>query len=84
MTTKCTKWPLNMPSGRKIDKMAINKMATITIARPSKIYPNWDFWFEHKPSGNPDFKILKEKQSTYFVGILLHSPENFPLLAYPS
>jgi hypothetical protein len=23
------------------------------IARPSKIYPNWDFWFENKPSGNP-------------------------------
>jgi hypothetical protein len=21
--------------------------------RPSKIYPNWDFWFENKPSGNP-------------------------------
>jgi hypothetical protein len=21
--------------------------------RPSKIYPNWDFWFETKPSGNP-------------------------------
>jgi hypothetical protein len=24
-----------------------------TIARPSKIYPNWDFWFENIPSGNP-------------------------------
>jgi hypothetical protein len=24
------------------------------LARPSKIYPNWDFWFENKPSGNPD------------------------------
>jgi hypothetical protein len=21
--------------------------------RHSKIYPNWDFWFEKKPSGNP-------------------------------
>jgi hypothetical protein len=20
---------------------------------PSKIYPNWDFWFEKKPSGIP-------------------------------
>jgi hypothetical protein len=20
---------------------------------PPKIYPNWDFWFENKPSGNP-------------------------------
>jgi hypothetical protein len=24
-----------------------------SIARPSKIYPNWDFWFENIPSGNP-------------------------------
>jgi hypothetical protein len=24
-----------------------------SIARPSKIYPNSDFWFENKPSGNP-------------------------------
>jgi hypothetical protein len=22
--------------------------------RPSKIYPNWDFWLENKPSGNPE------------------------------
>jgi hypothetical protein len=35
--------------GRKIDKMAI-KIPTSFIARPSKIYPNWDFWFEK--SGN--------------------------------
>jgi hypothetical protein len=21
--------------------------------RPYKIYPNWDFWFENKPSDNP-------------------------------
>jgi hypothetical protein len=26
---------------------------TSSIARPSKIYPNWDFWFENIPSGNP-------------------------------
>jgi hypothetical protein len=24
------------------------------FARPSKIYPNWDFWFENKPSGNTE------------------------------
>jgi hypothetical protein len=24
--------------------------------RPSKIYPNWDFGFENKPSGNPGAK----------------------------
>jgi hypothetical protein len=26
---------------------------TSFIAIPSKIYPNWNFWFENKPSGNP-------------------------------
>jgi hypothetical protein len=27
---------------------------TITYnLRPSKIYPNWDFWLENEPSGNP-------------------------------
>jgi hypothetical protein len=26
---------------------------TSFITRPSKIYPNLDFWIENKPSGNP-------------------------------
>jgi hypothetical protein len=39
MTTKYTKWPLNIP--------------TFSIPRPLKIYPNWDFWYEKMPSGNP-------------------------------
>jgi hypothetical protein len=33
-------------------------MATSSIARPSKIYPNWDFWFENVPSGNPGRESL--------------------------
>jgi hypothetical protein len=33
-----SKWPKNVP--------------TFSIPRPSKIYPNWDFWFDNKPSGN--------------------------------
>jgi hypothetical protein len=28
---------------------------TFPIPRFSKIYPNWDFWSEKKPSGNPVF-----------------------------
>jgi hypothetical protein len=32
--------------------MGIN-MPTFSILRPSKIYPNWDFWFENIASGNP-------------------------------
>jgi hypothetical protein len=38
-TTKCTKLPQHVP--------------TFAIPRPSKIYPNSDFWFENIPSGNP-------------------------------
>jgi hypothetical protein len=34
-----SKWPKNKPN--------------FSIPRPSKIYPNWDFWFENIPSGNP-------------------------------
>jgi hypothetical protein len=37
----------------KLTKMAIN-IPTSSIARTSKIYPNWDIWFENIPSGNPD------------------------------
>jgi hypothetical protein len=28
------------------------KLPRFPIASPSKIYPNWDVWFENKPSGN--------------------------------
>jgi hypothetical protein len=30
--------------GHKQYQMTVN-VATFSIARPSKIYPNWDFWF---------------------------------------
>jgi hypothetical protein len=48
---KYTKWPQNIPNGHKI----------YIIARPSKIYPNWDFWFENMPSGNPALESLHLK-----------------------
>jgi hypothetical protein len=49
----------NWPNGHKLYQMAIkysNRPYNITfsVSRSSKIYPNWDFWFENKPSGNPD------------------------------
>jgi hypothetical protein len=28
----------------------------------TKIFPNLDFWFENKPSGNPEFKPYKLQQ----------------------
>jgi hypothetical protein len=34
------------------------KKLTFSNLRLSKIYTNLDFWFENKPSGNPE---LKEK-----------------------
>jgi hypothetical protein len=39
MAVKKTKEPKNLP--------------TPFIARLSKVYPNWDFWFENILSGNP-------------------------------
>jgi hypothetical protein len=47
MDKKYFQWPQNSPNGHKIYQ-------DFSIARPSKIYPNWDFWFENKPSGNPE------------------------------
>jgi hypothetical protein len=55
ITTKYTKRGKNIPNGHKIfpiDQIVI-KYTKIFLARPSKIYPNWDFWCENKPSGNP-------------------------------
>jgi hypothetical protein len=42
MTTKFTKYPQDVPNGRKIDKMA-QKIPTSSIARHSKIYPLFRF-----------------------------------------
>jgi hypothetical protein len=30
----------------------LDNTSTFSDLMPSKIYPNWDFWFENKPSGN--------------------------------
>jgi hypothetical protein len=48
MITKYTTWPKNIQNGSKIDRMT--KKIT---SQDTKIYPNWDFWFENIPSGNP-------------------------------
>jgi hypothetical protein len=42
---KCTKLPQTIPNGHIIYQ-------TSSIARPSKFYSNWYFWFENIPSGN--------------------------------
>jgi hypothetical protein len=40
MATKYITWPYNKPNGQII-------YPTSSIARPSQIYPNWDFSFEN-------------------------------------
>jgi hypothetical protein len=51
MTTNYTKLPENIPNGREIFQMVIKTI--FSMPWPSKIYPNWDFWLETEPSGNP-------------------------------
>jgi hypothetical protein len=57
--TKYIKWTQNILNGRKINQVAM-KYTNIFYSRPSKIFPNWDFWFENMPSGNgnPETKCL--------------------------
>jgi hypothetical protein len=52
MAIKYSKWSSNVP--------------TFTIQRPSKIYTNWDFWFENKPSGKPGWRAGKSDQIMIF------------------
>jgi hypothetical protein len=44
MAIRYAKWP---------QKQMAQNIPTSSIARPSKIYPNCDFWFGNIPSGNP-------------------------------
>jgi hypothetical protein len=47
MALKCKKW-----------QKKYSKCPTFSIPRPSKIYPNWNYWFETIPSGNPALSIF--------------------------
>jgi hypothetical protein len=44
----------NIPNGHKIGT------PTFYIPRPSKIYPNRDFWYGNIPSGNPGVLLVPE------------------------
>jgi hypothetical protein len=56
---KITKRTQNIPNSHKISQMSVKyskwplDILTFSNQIPSKIYPNWYFWFEIKPSGNP-------------------------------
>jgi hypothetical protein len=58
MSLKYSKWSYNA--------------STFSNLMPSAIYPNWDFWFETEPSGNPassnqfqetSFQSIRRKES---------------------
>jgi hypothetical protein len=42
-----------MPDGYKVDQMAI-KYTNIFHRKTLQNLPDWCFWLENKPSGNPD------------------------------
>jgi hypothetical protein len=50
MPVPYSKWPQNIQ--------------IFTSSSPSKIYPNFDFWFENKPSGNP--ALIREEKNEVF------------------
>jgi hypothetical protein len=50
MAIKCTKCPKNI----------YRYIPTFSIPRPSKIYPNWEFWFRNISSGNPVSELVQK------------------------
>jgi hypothetical protein len=44
---------VTLPKGHKIS----------SIARPTYINPNSDFWFENIPPGNPDWKPIENENN---------------------
>jgi hypothetical protein len=67
MVTNYTKWPQTIPNGHKIYQMAKNNskwsrnLPEFSILSLSGIYPNRDFWYENKPSGNPAAPLTNSK-----------------------
>jgi hypothetical protein len=61
---KCTKLPRHYQLAIKYTKLQQNipndhKIFQYFPVWPSKIYPNWDFVFENKPSGNPVWDSIR-------------------------
>jgi hypothetical protein len=59
MVIKYSTSPQYVPNGHKLYKHFP------IYVRPSKIYPNWDFGFENKPSGNP---VLNDGRNFSWIG----------------
>jgi hypothetical protein len=76
LTIKYTKWPQNIPTGRKIYQH-------ILFQDPPKFSPNWDVWFENIPSGNPAFEMQSSTMSTIkFLNLILN--DSFPSIVFLS
>jgi hypothetical protein len=52
-------------------------MQTFSILRLFKIYPNLDFWFENKSSGNPGCQEGKERSSGLPDGLFSNQKSQF-------
>jgi hypothetical protein len=65
-----TKWPQNIP--------------TSSIARPSKIYSNCDFWFEKIPSGIPGLDTINPDPILPTIAICTPARKNVPHNKWPS
>jgi hypothetical protein len=68
---KITKWRRTITSGREPYQKVVKRsewplnIPTMTIPRLFKTFPNWDFWFENIPSGNPDFKFFASLETNF-------------------
>jgi hypothetical protein len=72
MAIKRTQWQQNRPNGHNLQ--------TSFIARHLKIYPNWDFWFENIPSGNPGSHCLNAASFwTYILPLNITVPSKIPI-----
>jgi hypothetical protein len=71
-STKCTQ---NVPNGHELSQMSLkyskwpSNILTISNLRPYKIFPNWDFWFENKPSGNPGLNSVPDWTAAWFQSL---------------
>jgi hypothetical protein len=70
MTVKYIKWHSNIPKGHKMYQHFPFQ------GPPKYVYPNWDFWYENKPSGNPVLwtdngcssrSVVKKNRKSLFV-----------------
>jgi hypothetical protein len=80
-----------LPNFLQIAQMSITyskwsyNIQSFSILRPSKIYPNWYFWFENLSSGKPvlDWLLEAETANPVLKGSRLHKP-NYPWQVSPT